>query len=327
MAFAHFRRRRAPLHWFVLILPLCLAANGWAQAPVAVSADMKRLLDANAWQLEYQISFKASGSGTAKLLQGSMDYQTSLSWDASETISISSRSQGASIAMRKLTKNLSNPAAAANMQKAMMDIVMQSDNIASWMATIEGAAELGDEELSAEKFKAFAEAQAKKESGKVTLDYSEQRHGEHLVTEIGTAYKQTVRTTRRGTGAISPNGQQITLEVNAATKRFSLALPVILPLVQGAMYTEETVSTTQEEKKPKPEEERETRTAALEYFPGKITVTDAALSSGDGGVITEDPIVLQGGKLSGQRTTTATYVNSNDTVAGTLVLKYTLTPR
>ena len=93
------------------------------------------------------------------------------------------------------------------------------------------------------------------------------------------------------------------------------------------MYTEETVSTTQAEKEPKPEEERETRTAALEYFPGKITVTDAALASGDGGVVTEDPITLQGGKLSGQRTTTATYVNGNDTVAGTLVLKYALTPK
>jgi hypothetical protein len=325
-AFAHLPRRRAPLHWFAAILLTVVTGSVWAQAPAAVSPEFKQLLDANAWRLDYQITFKATSSGTGQSLTGPISYQTALAVDATETVTIDLRSQGASLSMQKLTASLKNPAAAANMQKAMMDIVMQTDNIASWMIGDRGLPDLGDN-ATAQQLQAAALAFAGRSIGTMTVDYSAESRGDKLVDETGSPYKQIVRTTRRGTGGVALSSQQITLEVNGATKRFILMLPVTLPTVPTAMLTEEVVTTTEQPPGSNPAEERKTSTRELGSFPGQLKVTDAALAFGDGGaVMIDDPIALQGGKISGQHTMTATY-DARAPIGGTLVVTYTLTPR
>ena len=327
MAFAYLRRCRAPLHWFAAILPTFIAASAWAQAPAAVSPEFKRLLDANAWQLEYQLSFKATSSGTGKSLMGPVSFKTALSFDAMETLTIDSRSQGASLSLQKVMANAANPAAAAGLQKAMMDIAMQSDNIASWMSVGSESSDLGDN-VTLEQLQAAALAAGKKSIGTMTVDYSAETRGDKLVNETGSVYSQTVRTTRRGTGGVALLGQMVTLEINGATKRVSLLLPVTLPTVLDTTLMEEVVTATEMPPGSKPAEERKTATQPLKNLPGQITVTDAALAFGGGsGVLIDDPAVLQGGKLSGQHTVTATYKQNNEPISGTLVLKYTLTPR
>jgi hypothetical protein len=327
MAFATLRRRRAPLRQSAALLLTFVAASAWAQAPATVSPEFKKLIDANAWRLDYQISFKATSSGSGQSLTGSMSYENALAVDATETVTIDSRSQGASLSMQKLTASAGNPAAAANMQKAMMDIVMQTDNIASWMIGDRGLPDLGDD-VTPERLQAAALALAGKSIGTMTVDYTAQTRGDNLVNELGDKYKQIIRTTRRGTGGVALSSQQITLEVNGATKRVLLMLPVTLPTVTDAKLTEEVVTTTELPPGSKPAEERKTSTRGLDSFPGQLKVTDAALAFGGGsGVMIDDPVALQGGKISGQHTMMATYNNGNAPIGGTLVVKYTLTPR
>src|SRR5258706_2443219 len=177
MAFAISRRRSAPLYWSAAVLLTFVAETVWAQAPVAVSPEFKKLLDANTWQLEYQLSFKATSSGTGKSLTGAVSYQSALSFDASETLTIDSRSQGASLSMQKLTAKLADPAAAASMQKAVMEIIMQGDNIASWMMVGSGLADLGDDPTP-ERLRDAALAAGKKSIGTMKVDFSsEKRRG------------------------------------------------------------------------------------------------------------------------------------------------------
>jgi len=98
--------------------------------------------------------------------------------------------------------------------------------------------------------------------------------------------------------------------------------------VTDATLTEEVVTAIELPPGSKPAEERSTSTQRLDSFPGQLTVTEATLAFGGGsGVLIDDPVVLQGGKISGQHTGTATYKQNNDPVSGTLVIKYTLTPR
>jgi lipoprotein-anchoring transpeptidase ErfK/SrfK len=323
MAFAHLRRRRAPLHGFAAILLSFVAGSAWAQAPATVSPEFKRLLDADAWQLDYQITFKATSSGAGKGLMGPLSYQTALNFAATETLPIESRSQGASLSMQKVMRNAAGP----GLQKALMDIVMQGDNIASWMVVDSALAALGDD-VTAEKLQAYAVAAGKKSIGTMTVDYTRESRGDKLVNELGDPFKQTIRTTRRGTGGVALSSQQITLEVNGATKRLLVTLPLTLPTVTDATLTEEIVTTTELPPGSKPTEERSTSMRPLGGFPGQLKATEAALAFGDGGaVMIDDPIVLQGGKISGQHTTTATYKENNEPISGTLVVKYTLTPR
>jgi hypothetical protein len=117
MALAHLRRRRAPLHGFAASLLTFVAVNAWAQAPAAVSPEFKKLLDAETWRLEYQVTFKATSSGAGQSLTGPTSYRTALTVDATETLTIDSRSQGASLSMQKVMANAANPAAAAGMQR------------------------------------------------------------------------------------------------------------------------------------------------------------------------------------------------------------------
>jgi hypothetical protein len=101
-----------------------------------------------------------------------------------------------------------------------------------------------------------------------------------------------------------------------------------LPTVTDAVLTEEVVTTTELPPGSKPAEERRTSMQPLGSFPGQLKVTEAALAFGDGGgVMIDDPIALQGGKISGQHTTTGTYSDAGAAVGGTLIVKYTLTPR
>src|SRR5512139_1541880 len=116
MAFAHSRRRRAPLYAFATILLAFVGAAAWAQAPAALSPELRKLVDAKAWQLDYQISFKASGSGHGKGLAGGTDYTHTLNVEYSETVQLDTRSAGASVSMQKLTSLAGNPAAATQMQ-------------------------------------------------------------------------------------------------------------------------------------------------------------------------------------------------------------------
>jgi len=323
MAFAHLRRRRAPLCGVAAILLTAVAGSAWAQAPATVSAELKKLLDTNAWRLDYQITFKATSSGSGQSLTGPISYENALAVDAAETVTIDLRSQGASLSMQKL---MANPAAAASMQKAMMDIVMQTDNIASWMIGDRGLPDLGDD-VTSEQLQAAALALAGKSIGTIAVDYSAESRGDNLVNETGDKYKQIVRTTRRGTGGVALSSQQIMLEVNGATTRLLLMLPVTLPTVTDAKLTEEVVTTTELPPGSKPAEERETSTRSFDNFPGQLKVTDTALAFGEGGaVLIDDPIASQGGKISGQHTMTATY-DARAPIGGTLIVKYTLTPR
>jgi hypothetical protein len=324
MAFANLWRRIAPLYGSATLLGF-VAGSAWAQAPATVTADMQRLLDANAWQLEYRLSFTASSSGSGKSLTGPVTFQSQLSSDATETLVLGERSQGASLTMQKVVTNASKPGGAADMQKALMDIAMQSDNIASWMLGAD-LPDLGDEPTVAQ-LQAAALARARASIGTQTVEYSAETRGDKLFDETGAPYKQIVRTTTRGSGGVRQGSQQITLEVNGATKRLLLMVPATLPIVLDAALTEEVVTVTESPPGSRPSEERKTSKPSLESFPGQLRVTDAALAFGEGGLMIDDPVVLQGGKVSAQHTVAATYGSNNAPIAGMLVVKYTLTPR
>ena len=321
MAVVCLRRVAAPRCRLATILGVLVAGNAWAQAPAAIGADMKRLLETNAWQLEYRLSFKASSSGT-----GETSYQTQLASDATETLVIDQRSQGASLTMQKVMANASKPGGAANLQKALTDIAMQSDNIASWMLGPNVPDRGGEPTLA--QLQAAALAGAKRSIGTQTIEYTAETRGDKFVDETGKPFKRIVRTTTRGSGGVTQGSQQITLEINGATRRLLLMVPATLPTVLDAALTEEVVTLTESPPGSTPSEERKTARPTLESFPGQLTVTDAELAFANGGALMiDDPAVLQSGKISGQHTVAATYKNNNAPVAGTLVVKYTLTPK
>ena len=324
MAIACLRRQRAPFYRFATISLAFATGAAWAQAPAALSPELRRLVDANAWQLDYQISFKATGSGQANGLGGETKYTHTLNAEYTETVQLDSHSSGASVSMQKLSSMAGDPTKVADLNKAMMDIVMQGDNIGSWMTG--GAPELGDDASDAQ-LKAFGERLMKTAIGKMTLDYSEQSRGERLTNEVGTVYAQTVRTTARGTAGVPLGGQQITFELNGPSKRVLLSVPAFLEPIHDTTYAREVVTLIETPPGSKPVETRETTQQPLNLFPGKITITEAAAKLGDSGLLIDDPIALAGGKISGQRTTKATYVTRGAPVEGTLAVRYTLTPR
>ena len=324
MAFACLRRHSAPFYRFAAILLVFVGGAAWAQAPAALSPELRRLVDTEKWQLDLQISFKATGSGQAKGLGGDTSYTHTLNVEYTETVPLDSHSSGASVSMQRLTSMAGDPAKAAQLNKAMMDIVMQGDNIGSWMT---GAPDLGDGDVSEAQFKAFGERLMNTAIGKMTLDFSEQSRGERLTTEVGTVYAQTVRTTARGTAGVPLGGQQISFELNGPAKRVLLSLPAFLEPIHDTTYTREVVTLTETPPGSKPTETRETNQQPLNLFPGKLTITEAAAKLGESILLIDDPIALAGGKISGQRTTKATYQAHGAPVEGTLAVKYTLTPR
>ena len=187
MALTHPLRARARVSGFTAVLLAFVVSGAYAQPAAVVSPELRKLVDAKAWQLDLQISFKASESGrqqsTAVWAQGPVDFQHAINVDYSETIMLDSRSAGASVSMQKLTANMADPAARASIQQTMMDIVMQTDNIGSWMPG-GGMAALGDDPSEAQQ-KAFGEALVNNPIGKMTLDYSAQTRGDRLVNEMG----------------------------------------------------------------------------------------------------------------------------------------------
>jgi hypothetical protein len=311
-----------------LLLLSGAAFHSAAHAQATVSPELQRLVDAEKWQLDLQITFDASTSsswaktGTANA--GSE--QSTLHAEYQESIPLLLHSPGPSLSMQKFTNfSRSDPAAAAQAQKGMMDLVMQGDKIGSWMI---GAPETPDSDDIAKSLAAAA-AIINMPVGSMKFDFKSRVYGEDLHNEVGDNFNKEVVVTSRGEAGVVRGTQQITFELNAASKRVLLTVPAILAPKEENVFKRETLVTyIPLPLGPRPTQEASTRGEATS-IPRQVKTTDPALTFGNGILLFDDPLVVAGGKISGHHTLTATYepVHMNGSpIPGKLVVNYTLTP-
>jgi len=306
------RARSSSVRVATALLALSLAGAGSAQP--AVSAELQRLLGAESWQLDCQITFTGSSSGPLDGLLGPQTYSNSVTLEHTARYAIGIRSEGASLSMQKLTAGLAG-ASAAEAQKAMMDLIMQTDTITSWIS----GPPIPDENASPEQQTAQMLAYMTQPIGTAKIAVVETTRGDRLVSEAGTVFKQTTRRTRSGTHNVVGGGVQLMLELNAKTQRISFMLPHSYTSEQDAKLAEDTTTVTESPPGAAPQETREHQDVPV--LPVQMSIVNASPGSGSG-LIIDDAFTLVAGKISGGGTVDATY----GAIPGKLVYRYTLTP-
>jgi hypothetical protein len=167
---------------------------------------------------------------------------------------------------------------------------------------------------------AFQESQM----GTARLNYTEVIKGENLVTEMGTPYKSTVRTTYSGSGKVVPAGQ-ISMEMDISTKKYLLMIsPGFEDQSEGSVKVEE--ATHQESSDSPPVDSVKESTVKLDHIPQRIEIDEPTMTQGQAMLLegTFDPAL---GKIVGEHKLRAHYNGLNGDTPGTLVVKFTMTPR
>lgn len=282
------------------------------------AADIEEWLNAEGWELSYEVSFKSTSQGSAQSLFGPVTYTTTLDRAFSATSKLDLRSPGASLSMTKLT--VEGGASSPEMQAALMDLVSQTDRITSWMNS---GVQL-DDNASPEAQQKVALAFMTATRGPAHLDYLMVETGVDLINETGTHFNQTTTTTRKGTGMVSPSGM-IMFELNAESKRYLLTLPYVFRDDSMTTVKEETV-VHQEMKGESPSDTRTSYEHGLDLFPSGLGFDDSTATVGDMPVM-EGGVDPAGGKITGERTIKGHYSERGANVPGIFVFRYTLTPR
>jgi len=284
----------------------------------SMAADAESFWAAQAWDLKYEVSFKSKTEGKVPVEVGSWTYTSSLDWSFSGSLLLDLRSEGPSISMTRLS--LEMDPSSPEFQQATMELVYQTSTIANWMCM--GPAL--DENASAEA--QIAQMMAAREAGKGPgrLEYARTDTKVGMISEMGTVYNETVRTTASGAGRVA-SPTQVMFEINTNTMTYLLMAPTAAVDDSANLVTENVVTSTVA-KGEEPSESRDTRRFGLDLQvrgtdldEPKTVIGDVPLLAGE-----FDPAL---GKIAGERTLTGSYDYRGMKIPGSILIKYTLTPR
>lgn len=209
----------------------------------------------------------------------------------------------------------------AEQQKFSMDMLSKMDHTANWMNSggMSGLADDASYEQQANALQAAAEAQM----GVATVDYKETVTGDDLRNEMGTPFKMTTRITHTGSGRVKGGGQ-ITLELDVASSEYLLGM--------GYGWSDQSTSTV--------------KIVEMQHREMEGVITDTTITSESGlngigsQIIPDDSTQMAGmmlmlrgsfdpaaGNIRGEHTLPAHYTDPRGDVRGTLLIRFTLTPR
>ncbi len=297
----------------VMLIAACAAA---CLADNPVEADVNAMLNASAWQLEYEVSFSSNSSGQSQSLHGQMTYTTSVESKLTATLLLDMRVGGPSISTVRLATGWEGDSAPplAEQQRLMMDLVMRSETMANWMS----GGPTYDENASFEEQQAAALAHMENSKGTATVQTVNVTKGVGLHSEMGTPYDQTTRTTRTGTGRVNVS-TQLSMELDATAKHYLLTLAHEYQddENQAGVLTIDTTNFNREG----PKETRTEGKAPL-HVTSSIVIDDSTSKLGQI-LLVQGDLDPSATKITGERTIKAL----DGDVPGTLRVKFTLTPK
>lgn len=283
----------------------------------ALAQDVDTWLNAPAWELTYEMSFRGGDSGSSNSFHGPTSYTMSIDCGYSASLMLNMRNAGASLSMVLLSTRIDPHS--ADMQQAAMDLVMRTDVMANWMS-----APPYDESASDDAQMKAIQEYMESSKGLGRLDYKMVVKGTNLTTEMGTKYNMVQTTTMKGTGVvIGPT--QLTFEMDAAAKTYLLTLSNSFEDKSDSTVLKEVV-TNFDWQGSAPTVERTTERLGLDIFATGFKIDDSTAMMGEVPLMqgTFDP---SQGKITGERSFRGHYGATGSEAKGTLVFRWTLTPR
>jgi hypothetical protein len=289
-----------------------------AAANTASAQDMDAWLNAEGWDLAYEVTFKSSDSGAYQFFHGPITYTRTVEYGFNATLALDMRNAGPNVAMSAMTvgRDLSTPEA----QQAMMELVMRTDVIANWMSGGPQVDESASDEAQMNAVREYMESS----KGMGRLQYSMVEKGVGLVEESGSKYDLVRTTTARGTGPIV-GPTQLLFEIDAESKKYLLTLAAQCSDKSDSTVIEETVGKYTWKNDP-PTEERSMNYWRLDNYISGLKIDDSSAVIGDVPLMagTLDP---SSGKISGERTLRGHYSKSGVDIPGMFYFRWTLSPR
>ncbi|MCM2272043.1 MAG: hypothetical protein NDJ18_05755 [candidate division Zixibacteria bacterium] len=300
---------------------VCLILLLSAAAIPAVASDANAFLNASAWQVDYEITFTAASQGSYQAMFGQYEYTTSLERVLNASTLLDLRSGGQSISMLR-TAAAQDPSAmsVAEAQKFAMDMMAKIDVTANWMSMGPTIPEDATDQQARDAVISFQESQM----GTARLNYTEVIKGDNLVSEMGTPFKSSVRTTYSGSGKVLPAGQ-ISMEMDISTKKYLLMISTgFTDQSEGLVKVEE--ATHQESSDSPPVDSVKESTAKLDHIPQRIEIDEPTMTQGQAMLLegTFDPAL---GKIVGEHKLRAHYEGLNGKTDGIVLVRITMTPR
>ncbi len=283
---------------------------------VSVAAtDIQTLRQAPVWYLNYDVTYTASYDSTTPNRDGGtrrVMITVSRSFSSQEMLDM--RSDGPSV-YSSMIVGADGKVAAPDMQAVLANM----ENAANWSP---GPANYADNATD-EEINAANDARMKTPVGPAKLDYLRVDVCDNCPDEMGYLHKVTKRTTKTSSGNVHPMGSTpLTLEINAKDKKYSLFLtPAYTDM--GTMLKWETVDTV-ETKGEAPAVTSKNGEVGLSLAPSHTLQLDDPKQTGLAMVLVKGDIDPALDKITGERTIPASYKDGQETVHGTLTVRYTL---
>jgi hypothetical protein len=276
-------------------------------------------LNAEAWDVEFEVTYKSSTKGTLKSeavsAVGSFTYTLDVEQSFSGKVPLDLRSPGASLSLTRLALAGGTPD-----PEATTNLIMKTDQMSSWM---QGGPAFDDDGTADEQVAAMtAHLNALKGPGKV--QYVRVDVGKGLVNEMGSKYDVTIRETRIGSGKVGPGSESIMFEIDAETGKYLLSLPYAFR--DDSMTSLQHKTVTQSTMDGVVSTDSTMRQTSMDYGIGRLVIEEPGLPVGQMPYL-EGPVDPAAGKIVGERTIKASFVDRIENVPGTLTIRYTVTPR
>jgi hypothetical protein len=289
--------------------------------PLGAVADVQTMLNAPAWQLDYEVTFKSEHEGSGQSLHGPVTYFSSLQGTFNAAVLFNLRNAGAGgVSMSKAAVGTNDSAlSTAEQQQRIMDLVMRTETMANWMPTppIPGDDEPFEEQQAA--MLAYMEAQ----KATAHVDCHFKTVGVNLFNETGSEYDLVSRRTLSGSGKVVV-AFNLSFELDAQSHHYLLTLAHEFKDEAEGQALQVTIDTVTFKGDP-PAETKTEQVAKLD-LASSILIDDPKMQFGQI-LLIEGDFDPASEKITGERTIPAYYLSADTKVPGTLLVKYTLTPR
>lgn len=282
------------------------------------AADIDEMLNAPAWVLTWEVSFKATGQRPETTLAGVSTHTDSVDTWFSSTLLLNFRNGGPNLSMVKLS--MSAPKG-ADQQKQILDLVMKTDVMANWMYTPPGSIEEDLPEPGKDPLRDSATAVSG--TAMARINAVEVTTGTNLTTEMGSHYNLHRRVIRKGSAKVTVPTQMV-FEMDSKSKHYLITLSYEYEdpdYNQGQIENHEHIEYNNDP----PTDSVTTGVISLKY-PESIEVDPSKLMGEV--LLLEGQIDPGASVVTGDATIPAYYIEMGDQkISGTLHVRYTLKPR
>lgn len=298
---------------------LALAIVGITSIRTATAESVEDWLSAEGWDLAYEVDFKSSTKGTYNssvvAAVGTFSYTLDVEQSFSAKVALDVHSPGPSLSMTKLAMAGGTPD-----PEATMKLVMKTDQMSSWMH----GGPTFDDDASADAQMAAMTAHLDALKGPGRVHYLRIDIGHGIINEMGSKYDVTIRATRIGSGKVGPHSESIMFEIDSETGKYLLSLPFAFR--DDSMTSLQHKTVRQSSMDGHVSFDSTVHQTSMEYGLGRLEIDEPGVLVGQMPIL-EGPLDPSAGKIVGERTIKAHFVDGVDNIPGTLTIRYTLTPK